>query len=126
MFQVKTVLVVEDDKLYRMALRMQLADAGYRVLEAVDCESARVLLGGDHRVDAATLDYNLPDGTGFDLLDEILRRHPDVPAILITAHPTNEGKEQAIALGACRYLEKPTDLTQVVAVVSEALGVRTP
>jgi DNA-binding response OmpR family regulator len=114
-----TILLVEDDKLFRWALKEALAEAGYRVLEATSCRQARENFA--NRVDLALLDYRLPDCTGFSLLDEIKRAKLSYPVIILTAHPTDEGEVEARRLGAHAYLAKPDDPLEVAHWVRVAL-----
>ena len=79
------ILIVEDEKLLRWALRERLGKEGYEPIEAESGAAARRLLGTEE-LDLALLDYRLPDMTGLDLLREILAHHPDVPVILMTAY----------------------------------------
>src|ERR1700679_504013 len=64
-----TILVVDDERNIRRTLDLVLSGAGYQVLTAPDAEEARLMLdSGDHRVDLAIVDINLPGMSGLDLL----------------------------------------------------------
>jgi two-component system, LuxR family, response regulator FixJ len=52
------------------------------------------------------LDYKLPGMNGLDLLVELRKREVDLPAILITTHPSSEVRRRAAVAGAT-LIEKP-------------------
>jgi len=114
------ILIVEDEKLLRWALRERLVKEGYEPLEADSGAAGRRLLGTEE-VDLVLLDYRLPDMTGLDLLREILAQHPDVPVILMTAYSTVETAVEAIKLGAFDYLNKPFNQDELVLQIHKAL-----
>jgi len=59
------------------------------------------------------LDYNLPDGTGLDLVNQFSYLIGDVPIILVTANPTQQIKQNAKDLGINDVLQKPFALTRL-------------
>ena len=52
------------------------------------------------------VDYKLPEMNGLDLLVELRKRNIDLPAILITTHPSSEVRRRA-ALAGVTLIEKP-------------------
>jgi two-component system, NtrC family, response regulator AtoC len=114
------ILIVEDEKLLRWALRERMIKEGFEPMEADSGAAARRLLSTEE-VDLILLDYRLPDMTGIDLLKEILSRHHDVPVILMTAYSTVETAVEAIKLGAFDYLNKPFNQDELILVIHKAL-----
>ena len=83
-----TILLVEDDRLIRLALSHELRKSGYEVLAAETAEGVLALLLADPaRVDAVLSDFQLPGLSGLDLLDELHARGVSVPVLLMSAHP---------------------------------------
>lgn len=115
-----TILIVEDDRLFRWAVTQALQAAGYAVREASNQSEARQ--GFDSRVDLAILDYYLPGPNGTCILREMRTARPDLPVLMLTAHATKEGEDEAVALGARRYATKPDDPQEVVRMVRSVLG----
>lgn len=113
------ILLVEDDKLFRWALKEALGAAGHEVVQAESCVAAREELCS--AIDLALFDYHLPDGTGLGLLDKMKHSGLDYPAIILTAHPTDDEAAQAVSLGALTYVSKPDDPEDVVQLVNSAL-----
>ena len=60
------ILIVEDEPDLLFLLRQNFEQQGYEVLEAATCAAAEVAVQDDP--DLLLLDVNLPDGTGFELL----------------------------------------------------------
>jgi len=104
------VLCVEDDadnsKLISKLLRTSL---GARVECAFDCASAREKLSSGS-YDLITLDYQLPDGDGLELLESITTTQGAPPVIMVTAHGGEMTAVSAMKLGAHGYVVKSNDL----------------
>lgn len=111
--QMKTVLVVDDEKLVRWSIRQKLESAGYQVLEAETCSSA-LRLYQEHLPDLVTLDVRLPDGSGLKLLLEMKKISPNVPMMMITAYGAVEDAVKALKIGAYDYLEKPINFDRLL------------
>lgn len=119
-----TVLVVEDDDIFRRACRSVLSRAGVTV-DAVGSPGEAMALCGGKRYDAIVSDIRMPGGDGITLLQDVRRLDPSVPFILMTGSPTVDTAIDAVQHGALRYLQKPFDIDQLLAVVGEAIHKRT-
>lgn len=102
------VMVVEDDEAARLATSITLERAGYRVLEAADCASARAHFA-EVRPDIILLDVLLPDGDGFALCSEFLSqpRGRDLPIAMVTGLDDINSIHQAFESGAMDFITKP-------------------
>jgi two-component system response regulator FlrC len=100
------VVIAEDDADLREALSATLELNGYRVVEAVDGESALEALA---REPAGLLisDVQMRPMDGHALLARARQEHPDVPVILMTAYGMIDKAVSAIRAGAVNYLTKP-------------------
>lgn len=114
------ILVVENDRLYRLVVVEALREAGYEALGAADGGEARKSMSTE--MDLALFDGQLPDMSGLTLLEELKAAHPDCPAIVVTAHPIPKDEAKAMSLGAFRYMEKPRHSCEILAVVQLALN----
>lgn len=107
------MLVIEDDDVERQGYRRTLRDAGLRVqvVEAHDGRSG-LDLAIREAVDCVLLDYRLPDVSGLELLNDLLRPSPQErpPVIVVTGEGDERVAAEAIKLGAYDYLTK-RDLT---------------
>jgi two-component system response regulator (stage 0 sporulation protein F) len=115
------VLVVDDEPLIRWSLSETLAEAGHRVIEAGDRESAiRALTERSEAPDVVLLDYRLPDSNDLGLLATIRQLAPRTQVILMTAFGTPEVTNGALELGAFRVVGKPFDMRDLAALVLRA------
>ncbi len=110
------VLIAEDDVDLREALGDTLELAQMRVTAVPDGETALARLA-EQTVDLVVSDVNMPGIDGHDLLNEIRRRQPQVPVMLITAYGSIARSVQAMRDGAVDYLVKPFAPEELVAAV---------
>jgi len=111
------VLVVEDEVLFARAVVKRLSKAGY------ECEHAETLKDGRAVIkqfspDIVLLDMRLPDGSGMDLLTELVAR--DLAVIVMTAFGELSDAVNAMKHGATDYLKKPIDLEELLLAIEKA------
>ncbi len=101
------VLVVEDERLLAQVLRAQL-DA-WDVTVAHDARSAIELLDRDRAWDAILCDVVLPDGTGLDVREHLLRSSPELEGrmVFMTGGAAGPGVEALLAKVGRPCLDKP-------------------
>ncbi len=116
----KTVLVVDDEKDIRDALKGVFRDEGYEVLVAGSAEEALKRLESA-LVDCILLDIWLPQMDGIEALKEIKKKWPDVPVVMISGHANIESAVRTTKLGAYDFIEKPLSLEKVILTVEHAL-----
>lgn len=102
------VLVVEDDEAARLTTSITLERAGYQVMEAADCASARERFA-ERKPDIVLLDVLLPDGDGYSLCREFLAqpRGRDLPIAMVTGLDDINSIHQAYESGATDFITKP-------------------
>jgi len=114
------ILVVDDEKLIRWALRKYLVGFGYEVLEAEDGQQALDLLD-EEDADLMLLDIRMPEKGGLEVLSHVIEEHSEIPVVLMTAFSSVEGAVDAMKRGAFDYLMKPFNHDEVLIVVRKAL-----
>jgi two-component system, OmpR family, response regulator MtrA len=118
---VTTVLLVEDDPRIRGALRLALADEGYRVLEAATGEQALDHLAtGSPEPDVVLLDLMLPGIDGLRVCAAI-RERGDLPIIMVTARTASQEVIAGLEAGADDYVTKPADAGELAARIRALL-----
>jgi FixJ family two-component response regulator len=100
-----TVLIIDDDPAVRNSLKFALEVEGFAV--RAYHAAADLLREREFPADGClVIDYKLPEMNGLDLLVELRNRKIDLPAILITTHPSIEVRRRAAVAGVV-LIEKP-------------------
>ena len=114
-----TVLLIEDEGLIRMATAAMLEDAGYCVLEAVNCDEALIILQANAAVDIVVTDVQMPGKLdGLALVKVIGRDYPNIHT-LVTSGRT--GLREASLCGATKFLAKPYTALAIQEAVNAAI-----
>lgn len=119
------LLVVDDDPDMLRLLSMRLVSAGYQVTAVTSAETALTQLEIEHP-QLVLSDVRLPGRDGLALFDEIRKRHPSLPVILLTAHGTIPDAVEATARGVFTYLTKPYDARELLDKIAQALALGAP
>lgn len=111
-----TILVADDDRHVRAALRTRLTSWGYRVVES---EDGLGVLGQCPRgwVDAVILDHEMPCGDG-RAVARVIRNESDVPIIFLSGHDREEFRQIVMQLPDVYYLPKPLDESRLAELLS--------
>jgi DNA-binding response OmpR family regulator len=99
------ILAVEDDERIRSAVKLALEDEGWVVDEA-DSGEAAIDMFQQSAPDVVLIDIMLPGIDGFELCRSI-RRHSDVPVVMVTARNDTHDIVAGLEAGADDYLTKP-------------------
>jgi DNA-binding response OmpR family regulator len=110
------VLVVEDEVRIRSFLVRAFAAEGFRVEATGDGERSLELACAE-RYDLAVLDLLLPGRDGLDVLEELHRRRPALPVLILSARGDIATKLRGFELGAVDYMAKPFSLDELLARV---------
>jgi DNA-binding response OmpR family regulator len=98
---------------------------GYRVRQATDGQAGlKDALSGNHAL--VILDVMLPRLSGFDVLQELRRRRPNQPVLMLTARGQEIDKVRGFKLGADDYVTKPFSVAELVARVGAVLRRSSP
>jgi len=117
----KPILVVDDEKRMRELIREHLEAAGYQVTEAADGMAALELFQRNAQgYEAVILDVMMPELDGWSLCREI-RRHSQVPVIMLTARGEEYDKLFGFELGVDDYLVKPFSPRELMARLKAVL-----
>lgn len=120
----KRILVIDDTDANRYVLKKILAtQPSYEIIEAGSGEEGLALMDAD--VDLMIIDINLPDMTGFDLIQAAEKKlgRGKLPSVINISATFVTGKDKATGLnsGAQAYLTHPINPDEVVATISSLL-----
>lgn len=114
-----TILLIEDDALFRQAMHNFLADK-YSLVLASSAEEALKILP-DATPNLILLDITLPGLDGISLLKQIKNDWPEIPVIMMTAVDRIPTVVECIKLGAHDYLAKPIIADELIMTIDRAL-----
>lgn len=116
----RRVLVVDDERFFREAIRDALSADGVECDLAESGEEA-LKLADDPRLGAVILDVRLPGMSGIEVLGRLRERRPSLRAIVLSAHTDQERVLEALRMGASDYLAKPLHEEELRLSVRRAL-----
>jgi len=110
-----TILIVDDEPLYRQLLELNLTLRNYVVLLAEN-GAAALTQAALHQPDLILLDVMLPDLNGFEVCRR-LREFTDAPIIMLTARTEERDRVYGLDVGADDYITKPFGVEEMLARV---------
>jgi DNA-binding NtrC family response regulator len=119
------ILIIDDDRAFRVGTGALLADEGYDVhaAEGGD-EGLSCLADGDFQL--VLLDLKMAGRSGLSVLEEIRRSGNSIPVLMLTGYATVDSAVQALKLGADDYITKPCDNQALRSKIRVILARRTP
>jgi two-component system, NtrC family, nitrogen regulation response regulator NtrX len=117
-----SLLIVDDEANIRASLEGALGREGYQVATAGSLAEARERL--EQAFDFVLLDVWLPDGSGLDLLAEIMAGSAPTTVVMMSGHGTIETAVRATRLGAFDFVEKPLSLEHLIQTLRNASAAR--
>lgn len=114
------VLVVDDEELTRQFYGDLLVERGFRVVAVANGAEA-VATVAKHSFEAVVLDIMMPELSGLEALEQIRRIAPDLPVVILTAHPSSQNAIAALKLGAFDFIVKGLQHELVVLAVRRAV-----
>ena len=114
------ILIVDDDPGTLQSLARAFALEGYTAISAPSAARALERLA-EEPVDAILSDVVMPEMDGLELLEQLQKRAPGVPVILMSGQATVETAVKATRLGALDFIEKPIGLDRLLLTLRNAL-----
>jgi len=118
------ILVVDDEEPTLSSMRIMLKLAGYADVQV--CADSRDVesLVKANQFSVITLDLNMPNISGIDLLPVIQKLQPDASVIVVTGNNDLNDAVSCMKSGAFDYLVKPVDKTRLVTSIRHAIESR--
>lgn len=119
------ILVVDDEEVARVTLADILRLEGHEIQTASSGEAAVEALARN-TFDVMVLDLKMGGMNGMDVLNQVIKDHPDLSVIILTAYGTMDSAIQAIRYQVHDYIIKPTAPSQVIKSINIALEKKRP
>ena len=117
----KPVLLVDDEEHFLLSAELTLSSNGIKNVETCKDSTKVMDLLDKNNYSLIVLDINMPHLSGLDLLPAIVSKHPEIPAIVITAVNDVESAVFCMKEGAFDYVVKPVDDTRLVTSIKRVL-----
>jgi two-component system response regulator RegA len=115
--EARSVLVVDDDDVFRTRLGRAFADRGFEVRTAQNADVALALARQDSP-EFAVVDLRMPGASGIDLVRELYAIDPATVVVMLTGYGSIATAVEAIRAGAVHYLAKPVDIDDILAALT--------
>ncbi len=116
------ILVIDDDEVACEFLQEALSLEGYEVKAYTSAKEA--LTQDLSRYDLLMSDIRMPEMDGLQLLEQVHKKWPNLPVILMTSYGSLETTMEAISMGAWDYISKPFSPEECRTIVKKVLEVR--
>ncbi|HEX4946623.1 MAG TPA: response regulator [Blastocatellia bacterium] len=114
------ILLVDDNHDNCEMITLLLGFAGYQVSSAYTMVEGWRMVRDNH-FDLCLLDNLLPDGSGYELCQQICLIYPQLPVMFYSGDAYDNDRNQGLAAGAKAYLVKPNDLEKIAEVIDTLL-----
>ena len=122
----RSILLVDDDRVFRDRLARAFTDRGFDVSTAHDVESGIDVARGESP-ELAVVDLRMPgDSTGLDAVRALKEIDPTTQVLVLTGYGSISTAVDAVRLGATNYLPKPADADEILAAFERAAGQAAP
>ena len=116
------LLIVEDDEAFHRTLSRSFERRGYSVLHASSLETMQEVLV-EHMPDYAVVDLKLAGkASGLACVEALHKHSPDMLIVVLTGYASIATAVEAIKLGACQYLVKPSNTDDIETAFNKAGG----
>ena len=115
-----TILVIDDERPIRSALREILEFEKFKVDDAEDGLAGLSMIE-KNKYDVILCDIKMPKMDGVEVLEKVKKIKPEIPFVMISGHGDLETAVNSMRLGAFDYISKPPDLNRLLTTVRNAL-----
>jgi len=119
------LLIVDDSSVMRKVIKAAADVLDLDTEEAQDGVEALEILAANYRdIDLVLLDWNMPQKTGFDVLQEIKStdEYKGIPVMMVTTEGHKSSIVAAVRAGADNYLVKPFTVDELESKIIECIG----
>ncbi len=117
------IVVVDDERSILVTLEALLTRHGYEPHQA-HTASAGLALAHKLQPDLVLLDLGLPDADGLDVLQQLKKKFPQMPVIILTANDSLSNAIESIKQGAFHFISKPYAVEELLSLIARAIEQR--
>jgi len=117
----KKILIVDDDRVHRIMLKVNLKEAGYEIIEADDGDQVLPTIA-EQNVDLILMDLKMQRMDGIEAIRLLQKNGRPEPVVVVTAFSSVESAVKAMQCGAMDYVTKPVDIESLKITVARALN----
>lgn len=121
-----SILLVDDDVVFRERMARALRSRGYSVVTAAGYTEAMEEVGGDGSFDNAVIDLRMPGRSGLELLSALREVDAAMRIVVLTGYGSIASSVEAMRLGAFNYLAKPVDADDLLRALADDAGPPAP
>lgn len=115
-----TVIVVDDQELFRNGIVELLEERGIRVLADAGLAAAAIRVAAQLHPDVVLMDLNMPGMSGVEATQRLTAEAPQVQVLVLTVAADERNVMNALLAGACGYVLKETPIEQIVEAIRAA------
>lgn len=117
---IMNILLVEDNQTIIKGLKYSFEKNNYNLIYKTNIKDARKLLTDNLNLDLIILDITLPDGNGFELFENNIKKL-NIPTIFLTAKDDEDDIVKGLNIGAEDYITKPFSTKELLARMNKIL-----
>jgi two-component system, response regulator RegA len=110
----RSLLLVDDDEVFRRRLARAFSDRGWEVREAADVGGA-LRAAEEETPEFVVVDLRLPDGSGLEIVRRLKALDETTVIVVLTGYGSIATALDALRLGAAHYVAKPADVDDLIA-----------
>jgi two-component system, response regulator RegA len=115
--QPRSILIVDDNEVFRERLARAFADRGFEVRKACNYDEAIASARGDSP-EWAVVDMKMPGKSGLEVVRDLAEIDGCTRIVVLTGYGSIATAIDAVRLGAINYLQKPADVDDIIAAFS--------
>jgi len=120
-----TILLIDDEEVTRYSLQKKLLKQGYNVISLDRAEDALYLVKNEEKkIDLIITDIKLRKMDGIELMRYLNTLEQSIPVLVLTGQATMEDAIRALRYGACDFIRKPFDISEVISVARNTIRAR--
>ena len=120
-----SILLVDDDEVFRGRMARALRDRGHEVRTAANADEA-LALASSESPEYAVVDLKMPGRGGLQLVAELKALDPSTEVLVLTGYGSIATATEAVRRGAVDYVSKPIDADELLTALSRAAGSASP